>query len=1242
MAIPIQDFEFLDLSNVNDSERHQLQNVLYAPRDPNGRYPELPWCGGGSLQHLVEPPPPPLNWMSHQNYDECENLVNGEDDNGTESEGEEEDGDESQNESEMISEPGVGIGHHSNNVYATKSVPPSLSSSSSMPVFAATPTYSNVYVNNMTANVNVHHGFSLAASNMPPPPVPPVAVHPNFNGGHHQQPSTPSGGHHPPPIYMHTPPNVVPLQQQPPQTLASVHSSDASSNTNSGVNSRKQRNKSGTTPLPGRRMEAPPPPQPAMEVQQPPHPMHQQNFQPSFHHPSFYAPHPGTFYSVHQHGPPPPGSHFMPQQVPLFHGPPMYPPNYVPQMYTPHPHQNLPPPPHSLPVSHVENNSTVSGGSHMTPPPSQLDTHKQHPHHQQHQHHQTNSLPLKRSSPSTREHAAAPTVGRPQQQQEQQTAPAGVSSGGGHVEQHHHQMVEQAAQECWQGHNGDGEEYEEEDDDDGEYVEDGGGRAEYAEHSNHNETEANNESQHHHYQILQSTESASSGATNSNPGKSITSISQQQSGAGNNYESTTSSYSATTPAYNNGPYPSDGQYYNNKTASNNSSDNNTSSSSIDPENGVIPAAAAATTKHSPNACKTSTREGVPSSATISQDVLPLSSEPSSSPSVVVCAANSTTTSSPATAAATGIVDVEASAPRTPTWASLFKKSASSSSNFDSTTGGGSPLSGVGSAANKPCARVEPLNSSYSTHGLKNDAEGEDERGGVSSWPQTTIRRSTRGAHNNSSYGSSTYNNGHESERKYTSSNHSQSSISNDATSQTLGKLLINSKLDHKGISLQPRGLINRSNYCYINATLQALIACPPFYNLLRNINKNRSHYYRNYRSSSSSSVTSPESSHTPIFNAMLQLANEFSYLQLTPGVRREPKSRDDVDITTGAPFEPTYVYQILSTIKSESAFNVEGRQEDAEEFLAFLLNGLNDEMLELFKSQSPKYEKEGALSQTNQSHSAIGNQKADLSGGNGGGGRNKLTNGDVNGDVHTDADDGDWKEVTKDSKNKGSIVRRHTSVLDKTPVSEIFRGHLRTKVHRVSDSTITENIQPFFTLPLDIEKVSSVKEALDQLVLREGLEGVTSTKTNEETEAYQTVTIEELPYVLLLHLKCFDYKLQSCMKIQKPIEFNVTLNLDSKLLSSSKSKKLGPTSGQRNKQYKLFAVVYHDGKEASKGHYITDVFHVGYSGWIRYDDSNVRFVPENEVLHPKPPRVPYILYYRRADTIVSKNLSPSS
>ena len=77
------------------------------------------------------------------------------------------------------------------------------------------------------------------------------------------------------------------------------------------------------------------------------------------------------------------------------------------------------------------------------------------------------------------------------------------------------------------------------------------------------------------------------------------------------------------------------------------------------------------------------------------------------------------------------------------------------------------------------------------------------------------------------------------------------------------------------------------------------------------------------------------------------------------------------------------------------------------------------------------------------------------------------------------------------------------------------------------------------------------------------------------------------------------------------------------------------------KYLSFFSVVYHDGKEATKGHYVTDVYNVGYGGWVRYDDSVVKAVQENTVLHPKVPRVPYLLYYRRCDTI-GTNQPPSA
>ena len=42
-------------------------------------------------------------------------------------------------------------------------------------------------------------------------------------------------------------------------------------------------------------------------------------------------------------------------------------------------------------------------------------------------------------------------------------------------------------------------------------------------------------------------------------------------------------------------------------------------------------------------------------------------------------------------------------------------------------------------------------------------------------------------------------------------------------------------LNHVAPSFLPRGLTNRSNWCFVNAILQALLACPPFYNLMKNL-----------------------------------------------------------------------------------------------------------------------------------------------------------------------------------------------------------------------------------------------------------------------------------------------------------------------------------------------------------------------------------------------------------------------
>lgn len=83
------------------------------------------------------------------------------------------------------------------------------------------------------------------------------------------------------------------------------------------------------------------------------------------------------------------------------------------------------------------------------------------------------------------------------------------------------------------------------------------------------------------------------------------------------------------------------------------------------------------------------------------------------------------------------------------------------------------------------------------------------------------------------------------------------------------------------------------------------------------------------------------------------------------------------------------------------------------------------------------------------------------------------------------------------------------------------------------------------------QKASSVHQALEILVGRDQLEGVTCSRTNQEVAAWQQVTLEELPVVLILHLKCFDFKKESCNKILKTVEFPVELKLDPSKLAVS-------------------------------------------------------------------------------------------
>ncbi|XP_028258435.1 ubiquitin carboxyl-terminal hydrolase 10 isoform X2 [Parambassis ranga] len=410
-------------------------------------------------------------------------------------------------------------------------------------------------------------------------------------------------------------------------------------------------------------------------------------------------------------------------------------------------------------------------------------------------------------------------------------------------------------------------------------------------------------------------------------------------------------------------------------------------------------------------------------------------------------------------------------------------------------------------------------------------------------------------------------------------------VSEDPMAPKLAELIENVKLIHKPVSLQPRGLINKGNWCYINATLQALIACPPMYHLMKSIPLHNE--------------TQRPCTSTPMIDNFVRLMNEFNNMPLPSKTKQAVGEKKD--IRTGVPFEPTYIYRLLTLIKS--SLSEKGRQEDAEEYLGFTLNGLHEEMLALKKLISPQEEK---ASTPNGPESQAG----------------------VEDDV-ADKDEGsedEWEQVGP--RNKTSITRQADFV--RTPITDIFGGHIRSVVYQ-QNSKESATLQPFFTLQLDIQsdKIRTVQEALETLVARESVQGYTS-KTKQEIEISRRVTLEELPPVLVLHLKRFVFeKTGGCQKLTKNIDYPVDLEISKDLLSSGVRSKV--LKGQRT--YRLFAVVYHHGNSATGGHYTTDVFHIGLNGWLRIDDQAVKVINQPQVVKQTAERTAYLLYYRRVDLL---------
>ncbi|KAL0007054.1 hypothetical protein SO802_008556 [Lithocarpus litseifolius] len=345
--------------------------------------------------------------------------------------------------------------------------------------------------------------------------------------------------------------------------------------------------------------------------------------------------------------------------------------------------------------------------------------------------------------------------------------------------------------------------------------------------------------------------------------------------------------------------------------------------------------------------------------------------------------------------------------------------------------------------------------------------------------------------------------------------------------------------------ISPRGLINSGNLCFLNATLQALLACSPLFQLLQEL-----------RTRKIPKVGYPTLTAFAEFIADLDMPNGSS-------LKKDAK-------------RPTMFEGVLKIFTPDVPSSISGRarQEDAQEFLSFIMDQMHDELLKL----------EG------QSSSINGNKSS----------------------VVSSAEDDEWETVGR--KNKSAVTRTQSFV--PSELSDIFGGQLRSLV-KASGKKPSATVQPYLLLHLDIhpEAVRTIEDALHLFSVPESLEGYRASATGKAGTASKSVQIQKLSKIMILHLMRFSYGNQGSAKLHKPVHFPLELVLGRDLLVSP---------SVEGRKYELVATITHHGREPSKGHYTADARYPN-GQWLRFDDNSVIPIDANQVLHDHA----YVLFYKQ-------------
>ncbi|KAJ9179597.1 hypothetical protein P3X46_011367 [Hevea brasiliensis] len=291
-------------------------------------------------------------------------------------------------------------------------------------------------------------------------------------------------------------------------------------------------------------------------------------------------------------------------------------------------------------------------------------------------------------------------------------------------------------------------------------------------------------------------------------------------------------------------------------------------------------------------------------------------------------------------------------------------------------------------------------------------------------------------------------------------------------------------------SLLPRGLINQGNLCFLNASLQALLSCSPFVQLLQDLR-----------------IRNIPKVGFPTLTAFAEFVSNFDMPSSSS------MKKDIAIVESGRPFSPAMFEGVLKNFTPDMPNSISGRprQEDAQEFLSFIMDQMHDELLEF------------------EGHSASIN-----------GAKSTLV---------SSTEDDEWETVGP--KNKSAVTRTQSFI--PSELSDIFGGQLRSVV-KARGNKASATVQPFLLLHLDIypEAVHTIEDALHLFSAPENLEGYRTSAIGKAgaVTARKSVKIQTLSKILILHLMRFSYGSQGSAKLHKPVHFPLEFVLGRELLVS--------------------------------------------------------------------------------------------